>query len=164
MNLSSDRAEILALAHGLRPVQLEARWAELKRFGLNGGAYGDIVTTSFGHPMPVNDEGEAGDAFDKVIQGEERAYREAVEECRRQLNIARAIQDEWLKEVHVATKKERQMASDTGPDCLGCDRPMAYTPNDRPRRGLCLECYAWWLRNERPEISALRKVRAGVVA
>jgi hypothetical protein len=160
-NLSSTRVEILATASALRPVQLEARWGELKRFGLNGGFDGEAVSQSFGHPMPVDKDGRAGDGFDRIVAGAERAYTEAMKESLKHLHLAMAIQAEWLKPVHIATKKERQLASDTGPDCLGCDRPMAYTPRDRPRRGLCPECYMWWYRNGYPEISALRKVRAG---
>ncbi len=154
MTLSSDRADILQTAHGLRPIQLEARFDWWRKGGLPGGAAGEMVSRSRGLPMP------AFDRTDRSILAAEKAYREAVEGARKMLGLAMAIQQTWLildaegndVTIHVATRDEAAQASDLGVDCRRCKRPVACTPADRLRAGLCFTCYQAWRRAGMPDL------------
>ena len=34
--------------------------------------------------------------------------------------------------------------------CVGCEREIACTPNDRPRQGFCAQCYRAWRKEGEP--------------
>lgn len=146
MTLSTDRADILQTASGLRPVQLEARFDWWRKASFSSGVAGEMVKRSRGFPMPGFDE------VDRKILAAERGYYEAMEQARSALGRARAIEQTWLVEIHVATKEEAAQASDSGVDCKRCLRPVACTPADKLLAGFCRSCYQWWCRNGRPDI------------
>lgn len=158
MSHSSDRADCLQLAGALRPVLLEERWHQWRRMGLGSSAASEAVSQSFGHPMPLDGDGRAGDALDRRINTAEKAFAHALEEARRQLDLALAIQQGWLTikdgrdvTAHIATKEERAQASDLGVDCLACSRPVACTPVDPIREGFCEACSRRWRRQGKPD-------------
>jgi hypothetical protein len=152
VKLSETRIDIIRTAGALRPVQLSSRLEKWKRLGLPGGAAGEMVATSFGHPMPVDADGDGGDAMDQAIQAAERRYRDFLLDALKLLEQATAIERKWLVEIRVANEDDARSASDSGADCKRCLRPVACTPKDKLLAGFCSSCFRWWTRNGRPDI------------
>lgn len=139
MSLSTDRVDILAVASRLRPVLLEERFDLWRRGGIAGVAESN-VRKSRSLPMP------AFDGTDAAINGAERAYREALEAARKSLDLARAIELTWLIPIHVATKEEREKATDDV-QCLACLFPIVGSP----RSGFCKNCAMVWYAAGKPD-------------
>lgn len=147
MSLSETRVEILQTADQLRPLLLESRWAELERMGLPAGkSYGDVVTGTRPLQIPVDKEGELRDALDKRIKAARKAYTDLLEDARKALIQAAAIHAAWMVAIHIATKEEREKASDDV-QCLACLFPIVGSP----RSGFCKPCSQSWYDAGKPD-------------
>lgn len=139
MSLSETRVEILQTANQLRPTLLEQRFDWWRRGGISGQA-GEMVSRSRGLPMP------AFDRTDRSINADERAYRNEMEAVRSGLMRLAAIEQRWLIPIHIATKEEREKASDDV-QCLACLLPIVGSP----RSGFCKNCSTRWYEAGKPD-------------
>lgn len=138
--------EIARLVKLLEPVRLVARIEQESRGGISSPAPDGRVSGSRAPKLP------ALDARDKTLDRRLRDYEAAPSRIVAALQLMLGIQEDILDGPREPTPEEKRAASDLGVDCRRCSRPVACTPQDRLRAGLCGACYAWFLRAGKPDI------------
>ncbi len=143
--------EIVAVAVLLRPRAFFGRIDYWRRGSLPTGAGGDYVSGSRTPAMPELDR------TDRELQQASRQYRDDIEDARRLLAHAHALQVKYLYAVEVASPELVDLVTDS-PVCRKCKgtkemwtRAKRKTPW-RIKAGLGPCCYSAWNAAGRPDL------------
>lgn len=148
MSLSRDRAEILELATKLRPVQFEERLDYWRKGGLPAGGGGEQVSRSRTPSMPSLDR------IDRELQEAQRAYRDDLNDARRLLAHAAALEVKYLFKIDIAPEALQNLVSDE-PSCVACGAVKQRGKPWRLRTGKCDNCYEKARRKRLAELETM---------
>lgn len=149
-------AEILEAASVLRPRAFFGR-IDYWRSGAGGSSWGEYVTRSSEQPLPVSgDDGGPKDRLDRELQKARREFRDDLDDARRLLAHAHALQVKYLIDVHEGTADLNDLVTDS-PVCRRCKgtKEMWVKEHRSPWRiksGLGPCCYATWVNQGRPDL------------
>ncbi len=159
-------SEIQSLAGTLRPRAFFGR-IDLWRSGAGGSSWGEYVTGSSERTIPVTQptdkEGKPTgppmlkDRLDRDLQVAKRQYRDDIEDARRLLAHANALQAKYLFDIEVASADLVDLVTDS-PVCRKCKgtkemwvRAKRKSPW-RIKAGLGPCCYSAWNAAGRPDL------------
>lgn len=159
-------AEILEVASLLRPRAFFGR-IDYWRSGAGGSSWGEFVTGSSEPSIPVtqptDSQGRATgppmvkDKTDRELQKAKREFRDDLDDVRRLLGHAHALQVKYLFDVHEGTADLNDLVTDS-PVCRRCKGTKEMWVRDRHKSpwrikaGLGPCCYATWVNQGRPDL------------
>lgn len=131
---------------------------DLWRSGAGGSSLGEYVTRSSVQPLPVNGEdGGLKDRLDRELQVAKRQYRDDIEDARRLLAHANALQAKYLFVVEVASADLVELVTDSPVcrKCKGTKEMWTRAKHKSPWRlkaGLGPCCYSGWRAAGSPDL------------